>query len=249
MPQAALASEAPPHDFLSGAALFLDFDGTLSPLQDDANAVWLPEGGAEMLDALEKALGGALALISGRDGRDLSRRVPTSLWRAGNHGNMVLAPGVSEPGTLPEAPADLLRAAEAIAHANRGVFVEEKAAVLAIHTRANPEAEPAVLDALRGLAAKTEGYKLQHGKRVIELKPVGMDKGVAIERLMEDAPFAGRRPVFFGDDATDEDGFAVVQRLGGEAVKVGDGDTIARYRLDDPDDVWAFLKEALNGLS
>ena len=225
-------------------ALFLDFDGTLTALRDDPDLCALPEGGAEALTGLSAALGGALAMVSGRDARDLTRRTPLAVWRAGNHGGIVLAPGQAEPDAVPEAPDALLDAARRVADANPGVKVEEKAAVLAVHTRACPECEPDVLAALRHAVARIPGYKLQHGKRVIELKPEGVDKGIVIRRLMGHAPFAGRAPVFVGDDTTDEDGFAAVAALGGAAVKVGDGATSARYRLADPDAVWDWLRAA-----
>ena len=242
---------APPPGLIGpDAALFLDFDGTLAAIQDDPAAVRLPPGGAETLIRLAEALGGALALVSGRDARDLTERVPDSLWRAGNHGGMVLRPGEREPApdAIPAAPPALKRAAERLAGLH-GIWVEEKAAVLALHTRENPGAELAILDTLRAVLAEGHPYKLQHGKRIIELKPQGTDKGVAIRRLCEDAPFAGRTPVFVGDDTTDEDGFAAVASLGGHAVKVGDGASSARYRLPGPDGVWSWLEHAADGLA
>ncbi|WP_031554978.1 trehalose-phosphatase [Parvularcula oceani] len=238
--------EAPPALLTAKTALFLDFDGTLAPLQDDPDAVNLPEGGAATLTDLSERLGGAVALVSGRDARDVTARVPVMLWRAGNHGGIVLSPGEAEPATVPSAPEALTEAVREAVAAFPGVVVEEKAAVLAIHYRQNPDCQEPLLASLSGIADANEGYKLQHGKRVIELKPEGVDKGVVIERLMKEAPFAGRTPLFLGDDTTDEDGFAVVQRLGGDAVKVGDGETSARYRLDGPDEVWNWMRKALH---
>lgn len=239
---------APPGLIGADTALFLDFDGTLSPIRDDPEQCALPDGGADVLTGLSAALGGALAMVSGRDARDLAKRTPLSVWRAGNHGGIVLAPGQSEPDEVPEAPEALTAAARRVADIHSGIFVEEKAAVLAVHTRARPECEDQVLETLRAAVADVPGYKLQHGKRIVELKPEGVDKGVVIERLMGDTPFAGRRPVFVGDDTTDEDGFAAVAKLGGHAVKVGDGGTSARYRLRDPDAVWAWLRAAHDAL-
>jgi trehalose 6-phosphate phosphatase len=76
-------------------------------------------------------------------------------------------------------------------------------------------------------------WKLQPGKGIIEIKPAGRDKGAAILDYMSEPPFAGRLPVFVGDDRTDEFGFTAVTLLGGWAVKVGGGKTHANYRLRD----------------
>ena len=239
----------PPGLITRGTALFLDFDGTLSPIKDDPDACRLPEGGAAVLTGLAEALGGALALVSGRDARDLAARTPRGIWRAGNHGGIVLRPGQTEPDAVPAAPEALLALAEEVAGEAPGVRVEEKAAVLAIHTRAVPEREAAILERLREAVGALDGYKLQHGKRIIELKPEDMDKGVVIGRLCAAAPFAGRSPVFAGDDTTDEDGFAVVHDLHGHAIKVGDGASQARYRLPHPDAVWDWLRAGLDAIA
>lgn len=230
-------------------ALFLDFDGTLAPLQDDPDAVELPEGGAGILTGLAGKLDGAVALVSGRDARDLSKRVPHDLWRVGNHGDIELAPHAIEPDSLQQPPTDLVAAAQRLSDQFDGVRLEQKARVMALHTRHGREHAEAVAAGLADLVASRDDYKLQLGKDVAELKPQGVHKGVAIERLMAKPPFVGRTPLFLGDDTTDEDGFLTCLRLNGSAIKIGEGDTGAPYRLKDPDDVWTFLKEALHDLT
>jgi trehalose 6-phosphate phosphatase len=82
---------------------------------------------------------------------------------------------------------------------------------------------------------------VQGGKMVVELKPAGCDKGKAIEQFMREPPYAGRIPVFLGDDVTDEYGFRVINRLGGHSVKVGEGSSNARWRLENPAAARAWL--------
>ncbi len=97
---------------------------------------------------------------------------------------------------------------------------------------------PHLKDVVLGIAATVAvelgaGFELLHGKMVTEIKPGGRNKGAAIEEFLEEAPFRGRTPAFVGDDVTDEFGFAVVNRLGGHSVKVGAGETAARWYLKD----------------
>jgi trehalose 6-phosphate phosphatase len=96
---------------------------------------------------------------------------------------------------------------------------------------------------MRAAQAAVPGSVLLEGKMVIELKSALADKGRALQAFMAEAPFAGRPPWFFGDDVTDEAGFEVVQRLGGVAIKVGAGDSAARWRLPDPAALRAWLQE------
>jgi trehalose 6-phosphate phosphatase len=229
---------------LRHCALFLDFDGTLCPIQDDPDTVHLPDGGDRVLVDLADRLEGALALVSGRDVRDLASRTPDGVWRAGNHGDLILPPGSTEPLRSPSPPAPLLNGVRSIIGAFEGLRLEEKARVLAVHTRGAPHLEGTITAALQKIAAVDGGYRVQTGKSVIELKPTGVDKGTAIRRLMEESPFKGRTPIFFGDDTTDEDGFGVALELGGSAIKVGEGDTVAPHRVTGPDQVWTILKGA-----
>lgn len=227
-------------------ALFLDFDGTLAPLQDDPDTVALPPNGEACLLQLSKLLDGALVLISGRDVRDLSARTPQDVWRAGGHGLEVCRPGEAPNLNQAQVSQTLLEEVEAVIARYEETRVEQKGRVLAIHYRQNPQAGPALFEDLKTIIAAVEDYKIQHGKMVIELKPSGTDKGTALKLLMQQAPFQGRIPVMVGDDTTDEDAMAAAISLGGFGIKVGAGETCAKHRLDDPAAVWDWLKGIVN---
>jgi trehalose 6-phosphate phosphatase len=221
-------------------ALFLDFDGTLAELGPDPAAIVLPERTTADLGRLAARLGGALALISGRDLRDLARRAPDTVWRAGGHGLETAAPGAPLPPPPPLPPDAVLAPLRAVAR-TPGVRLELKGPVAALHFRAAPAAEARCLAAAGVAAAAAPGLVRQAGKMVVEVKPATAHKGSALRRLMERPPFAGRRPVMLGDDATDEDAIAAAQDLGGLGVKVGPGPTAARLRAPSPAAVRAWL--------
>ncbi|MEP1143678.1 MAG: trehalose-phosphatase [Henriciella sp.] len=227
-------------------ALFLDFDGTLAPLQDDPDAVALPRDGAATLLSLHHALSGALVLISGRDIRDLSQRTPVDLWRAGGHGLEICKPGEQPSATRETVPTGVMASVEAITGPLEGVRIEDKGPVLAVHFRQNPSAEQELLSALTVVANETDGYKAQHGKMVIELKPLRANKGAALAAMMQDPPFAGRIPIMVGDDTTDEDAMRAATDAGGYGIKVGAGETCAEYRLADTKAVWEWLRRVVN---
>lgn len=224
-------------------ALFLDFDGVLAELGPDPDAVRLPPSTAVALSRLARRLGGALALLSGRDLRDLSSRTPCDVWRAGGHGLEVAAPGADLPPPPAPPPEAMLKHLAAAAKAP-GVRLELKGPVAALHFRAAPACEADCLAAAQAAAGEVEGYVVQAGKMVVEVKPEGAHKGRTLRLLASIAPFAGRRPVMFGDDTTDEDAFEAAQALGGIGVKVGAGATAAQLHAPDPAAVrdWILLE-------
>lgn len=229
---------------LSGAlALFLDFDGTLAPLQDNPASVCLSGRQLACITALARKMDNALAIVSGRDIRDLSTRVPRTLWRAGSHGLEICAPGaapVCEPGS---APPSLVASMQRLAAHHPGTRLEQKGEVLALHYRAVPSCEADLLLSLTEILKAYPSYTHQSGKMVLEAKPLRANKGNAIRHFMSFAPFLGHTPVMVGDDATDEDAMKTVLSLGGWAVKVGDGDTVAGHRAGSPAEVWHWLSE------
>jgi trehalose 6-phosphate phosphatase len=218
-------------------AVFLDLDGTLLEIAPTPDAVHV---GLETLALLERsrlALGGALALITGRAIDDVDALLaPLALPIAGQHGfERRDADGRRHAYARRPPRLDAARdALTAFADRHPGVLIEDKGCTLAAHYRLVPDAGASLRLAVeREVAAAGGTLALHHSKMAFEVRPAGRDKGVAIAEFLAEPPFAGRRPVFIGDDATDEHGFAVVNDRGGRSVKVGAGATVAHWRLPD----------------
>lgn len=231
----------PPQD---GWALFLDVDGCLLEFADAPDRVIVPLGLRECLHALSGRLDGALALVSGRSLEALDDLFwPLRLPAAGLHGLERRSRHAEH--RAPIATQVLLRLcaeAETLAIEHRGAMVENKRAGFALHWRAAPDAAPAMRAFAEHALSQLGGYRLQHGNHVVELLPEGGDKGAAIEFFLGQPPFAGRHPVFAGDDLTDESGFRTVNAQGGTSVLVGSRpDSAAHFGLRDPADVRAWL--------
>ena len=123
-----------------------------------------------------------------------------------------------------------------------GAIVENKHAGFALHWRAAPAAGAALRDFAEAAVARLPGHRLQLGDHVAEVVPAGGDKGRAIEDFLAEAPFAGRFPVYAGDDLTDEAAFRAINARDGASVLVGGrGDSAARFGLRDPAEVRAWL--------
>lgn len=240
---------APPPFLTTDDALFLDFDGTLVDMADAPDLIAVPATLPDLLLRLSERLGGRVALVSGRALADLERHLGcTGFAVSGSHG---LELRLSDGRTLSAPPAgDIEEVRTAIARfaAERpGLLVEDKPAGIAVHFRQAPEQEQEV-DAFLGDLALRSGLAVQHGKMVIELRPQGADKGDALRILMGEPPFAGARPLFVGDDLTDEHAFAAAAALGGAGVLVGaPRDSAARWRLPDVAAVARWLEQAVEG--
>ena len=216
-------------------ALFLDFDGTLTELAPRPDAVRVASGLAPTLSALQALLGGALAIVTGRTEADIDGFLaPLRLPLASEHGAQYrLADGSHTTAQAPDlGPA--LQAARDLAAQHPGLLVEAKRTSMALHYRQARHLEALCRDTLERALHGIDGVELLRGKCVLEVKPRGVHKGQAIVDFMAQPPFAGRTPVFVGDDVTDEAGFAAVQALGGWGIKVGEGPTVARHRCMTP---------------
>jgi trehalose 6-phosphate phosphatase len=241
-----IAHRPPPLD--GGNALFLDFDGTLVEIAANPDAVRVAPDLPELLAALSGRLGGALAVVSGRSLAELTPLLaPFDGAMVGQHGGEIR----HRDGTISRRPPDTAvreaRAALArVADRHREVVIEDKGNSLALHYRAGPHlAEECRSAAREAVAAGGGRLRAIDGNRVIELLPRAIHKGEAIAALAGEPPFRGRVPVFVGDDATDEDGFAAVEALGGSGVKVGQGASAAQCRLATVADVLAWLSGGL----
>ena len=226
---------APPPLDPARNALFLDFDGTFVDFAPDPDGIRLRDGSLDLLTGAAAALDGALALVSGRRIADLDRFLaPLKLPAAGVHGQEFRPPGgevrVIEPSPQLEEARALLVAALPAADP---VTLEDKGGALVLHFRKAPDQRDR---AVRLADAAIEGYDDLHaveGHAIVEVRQRGISKAEAIG-LFDDLPgFAGRVPVFVGDDTTDEDGFRAAKAAGGFGIKVGAGETVASHRLAD----------------
>ncbi len=212
----------PPAALLSGAALFLDFDGTLAPIADTPDAVVIDDDLFVMLAALRDRLDGRLAIVSGRSVATLRDLGFTDFLIAGTHGLELARPG-EDARAAPRLPGvdDAQAQFDAFAADKPGLLVERKTLSVGLHFRGAPEMAEAATALGEELAA-AHGLVVQYGKMLVELRPGGADKGSAVRALMQEAPMAGGVPVFIGDDVTDEEGFAVATELGGCGILVGE---------------------------
>jgi trehalose 6-phosphate phosphatase len=229
----------------TGSALFLDADGTLLAFADDPEGVAVAGGLIETLDALHAHLGGALALVSGRAIVGLDRIFGRPRWAAAGQHGMERRDATGRTVTVPVDPAELARLREAVHAVGAelpGVRVEDKSWSVALHCRERPEFEPELARRAPLIAARFPGFELQPGSFVFEFKPRGMDKGIAVASFLDEAPFRGRRPVYLGDDLTDEHAFVVVNERGGASIRVGERTpSHAAFTLSSPADVHTWL--------
>lgn len=234
-------------DFLCPrCALFLDFDGTLVELAEHPLAIVVPEGLVATLSRMHDLLDGAVAVISGRPIDQIDHFLqPLVLGVAGVHG----AERRRADGSIAclETPpmGRVQSAAEALGQAHGALVVEVKRGSVALHYRQAPELAAVCIAAMQDAVEHSQGLTLLHGKMVVEAKASQASKGRAIEAFLAEPPFAGRKPVFIGDDVTDEAGFAAVQRLGGLGVKVGEGPSAAACRLDNPGMMRELMERAI----
>lgn len=239
-----------PIDDLDRWALFLDVDGTLLDIAPSPEAVVVPPHLPGLLEALSLLLGGALALVTGREIAAVDRFfAPLKLPVAGIHGAELRLPDGTVRGAAvhPDMP-HIVEELHAFAAGQEGLLVESKSRAAAVHYRLNPALGEDVDNFVRALVGKAApGLEIQPGKMVVEIRPEKIDKGRSISTFLEHDPFFGRRPLMIGDDWTDEPGFRVANAHGGRSIRVGTDKrpTEATENMATPEDVHRWLAAML----
>lgn len=230
-------------------AYFLDVDGTLLEIAETPADVKVDTCLLDLIAQLYRRSTGAAALVSGRSLTDLDALLALPrLPMAGQHGleRRDAAGRLWMHAAPPAAKCAIKEALAPVLACHPRLLLEDKGLTLALHYRQALHLAGYV-HRLMGQLAAAAGLELQRGKRVVEVKPAGIDKGTAIAEYMLEPPFLGRIPVFIGDDLNDEHGFAEVNRLDGISIKVGHAASCARYRLPDVAAVRSWLANALKG--
>jgi len=237
---------------LDKCAILLDIDGTLVDLAPTPREVWVPPGLAKTLTSLRDKTSGALALVSGRSLNDIDLIFAPDLFAAvGGHGAEIRIAVDREAVATRAPPMDkqLKRRLAAIAKLSPGILLEDKGYSLALHYRLAPHAERAIYEAVSLIRRELPDAAIEvlPGKCVCEVKQRGFDKAAGVRELMTHQPFRGRRPLFIGDDVTDESVFAIMPDLGGLAFSVGRRALGVAGHFDEPRDVRLWLASLING--
>lgn len=222
----------PPISLLAGAALFLDFDGTLVDFADRPNAIVVDDSLRALLQALTRKLNGRVAVISGRSLEDLAGHLAIDgLPIVGSHGLETRdSNGAVSQCERPRSLDAVIGAVTGFARL-RDLVVEPKPAGIALHFRNRPRDQAAATEFVERLAARHE-MTVQRGAMVVELRANGPDKGSIVRQFMAQSPFTSGTPVVMGDDLTDEHAFAAAIDMGGTGILVGDTrPTMAQFRL------------------
>ena len=217
-------------------ALFLDFDGTLVSIAPRPELVRLDPATRTVLERLYRRLGGALAIVTGRDLHNVdSLLAPLRVPVAAVHGAIRRrADGsIEQAGPDDGAFSRIAARLSPLSDSDPRLLLESKRGSVALHFRGAPERAAECVAAMRDATAGETAIERLPGNMLVEARRIGVHKGRAVEAFMMEAPFRGRRPVFVGDDTTDEDGFRAVNALGGVSVRIGEGETAALARVPD----------------
>jgi trehalose 6-phosphate phosphatase len=236
---------------LDQSAILLDIDGTLLDLAPTPREVWVPPDLSTTLNRLLARTSGALALVSGRSLNDIDLIfAPEQFPAVGGHGAEMRISAESEAVATHAPPMDkeFKRRLAAIAKLSPGILLEDKGYSLALHYRLAPHAEKAIYAAVSLIRADLPNAPIEvlPGKCVCEIKHSGFNKATGVLELMTHEPFRGRRPIFIGDDVTDEAVFGIMPDLGGLAFSVGRRAKGVADHFDEPRDVRNWLAHLLD---
>ena len=234
----------------SPVALYLDIDGTLLDMALTPSMVHVPPDLADVLAQTSARLSGALAIVTGRPIAEADSLLkPLRFTAAGVHGAEMRTTATGKiTSVAPALDPALLNDLRTIGEAMPGIVTENKGTGIAMHYRLVPNLREPLLATIEALIPKYPGqFTLCGGRKIIEILPVGMSKGVALRKLAELSQFANRIPIMIGDDLADIEAFRAAEALGGIGLKVaGENFTRAESSFSGPTDVRGWLKK-LNG--
>lgn len=227
-------------------AILLDIDGTILDLAPSPQQIRVPAGLRRTLVRLDELSGGAVALVSGRSLRDIDLIfAPLELAAIGGHGaELRVTAGAKALQRATPLPVALKRRLARLTELGPGILAEDKGYSLALHYRLAPEKADALHAAVRRICADAVAgtVDILPGKFVVEVKRAGVSKATAVRELMTHAPFADRRPIFIGDDTTDEPVFGIISQFGGLGFSVGRVAPNVNGHFDEPESVRAWLE-------
>jgi trehalose 6-phosphate phosphatase len=230
---------------LRECAILLDIDGTILDIAPAPQEVWVPPALRHTLGRLQELTGGAVALVSGRPLDDIDLIfAPLQLAAIGGHGaEMRPVPGTPPQTRVGSLSTELKRKLATITELGPGILIEDKGYSLALHYRLAPEHGPALRAAVARICARLPAGSVEilPGKLVVEVKPTGVSKALAVSELMTYPPFADRHPIFIGDDTTDEPVFGVIPGFAGLGFSVGRIVPGVNGHFDKPEDVRSWL--------
>lgn len=245
-------TEARPPLLHAASALYLDFDGTLAAFAPHPDGVRVSDSLPGLLADLRERLAGAVALVTGRPlaALDAFTGLP-DFAASGLHGlELRLERGQTRSGGDHGITRPVVRELRLLFGDDPRILVEDKGATVALHYRRARERADECIAAMRSVVEAVAPGELEVllGHAVVEARPRGVDKGKAVRALAAHPPFAGRVPVFVGDDATDEDGFRAAREQGGHGIKVGPGETAAEFRIPGVEGVHDWLAASRDAL-
>lgn len=229
---------------LRESAVLLDVDGTVLDLAATPGAVEVPAALKQVLARLSEGAGGAVAFVSGRRIVDLDAIfVPMKLPCVGAHGAEVRLADGSVRHFAEPLPAELVAQLAELVADHPGLLLEDKGYAAAVHYRLAPDLEAMIASKVRDLCGGFMDRRIEilPGKSVIEVKQSIFNKGTGVRELMRHPPFVGRKPIFIGDDVTDEPCFDVVNEFGGAGFSVGRDMAGAVGRFQSPEEVRQWL--------